>query len=76
MFAGALRYPLSLVRPHHDSIYYAYDGGETDTSKEVEYTGQQVDRFAREFSQIQYESDKNAGLASFAEKPRLKSFCN
>ncbi|MBE9422697.1 menaquinone-dependent protoporphyrinogen IX dehydrogenase, partial [Staphylococcus epidermidis] len=31
-------------------------GGETDTSKEVEYTDwQQVDRFAQEFSQIQYE---------------------
>jgi menaquinone-dependent protoporphyrinogen oxidase len=38
VFAGALRYPLSLVRSVYDSPHYEDDRGETDTSKEVVYT--------------------------------------
>lgn len=57
VFAGALRYP------HYrwfDRIMIRFimkmTGGETDTSKEVEYTDwQQVDRFTQEFRRIQYE---------------------
>ncbi|MFI8416253.1 menaquinone-dependent protoporphyrinogen IX dehydrogenase [Serratia sp. NPDC078593] len=57
VFAGALRYP------HYrwfDRVMIQFimrmTGGETDSSKEVEYTDwQQVDRFALEFSHIQYE---------------------
>ena len=57
VFAGALRYPRYRW---FDRIMIQFimrmTGGETDTSKEVEYTDwQQVDRFAQEFSQIQYE---------------------
>lgn len=57
VFAGALRYP------HYRwfdrvmiQLIMRMTGGETDSSKEVEYTDwQQVDRFAQEFSHIQYE---------------------
>ncbi|EJD6707010.1 menaquinone-dependent protoporphyrinogen IX dehydrogenase [Serratia marcescens] len=57
VFAGALRYPRYRW---FDRIMIQFimrmTGGETDTSKEVEYTDwQQVDRFAQEFSQIPYE---------------------
>ncbi|HGM5491021.1 TPA: menaquinone-dependent protoporphyrinogen IX dehydrogenase [Serratia fonticola] len=57
VFAGALRYPRYrwfdrvMIR-----LIMKMTGGETDTSKEVEYTDwQQVDRFSQEFSRIQYE---------------------
>jgi menaquinone-dependent protoporphyrinogen oxidase len=57
VFAGALRYP------HYrwfDRVMIRFimkmTGGETDTTKEVEYTDwQQVERFAQEFSCIQRE---------------------
>lgn len=57
VFAGALRYPryrwLDRVMIR---FIMKMTGGETDTSKEVEYTDwQQVDRFTQEFSRIQYE---------------------
>ncbi|CAI1891213.1 MULTISPECIES: menaquinone-dependent protoporphyrinogen IX dehydrogenase [Serratia] len=57
VFAGALRYPRYRW---FDRIMIQFimrmTGGETDTSKEVEYTDwQQVDRFAQEFSHIPYE---------------------
>lgn len=57
VFAGALRYPryrwLDRVMIR---FIMKMTGGETDTSKEVEYTDwQQVDRFSQEFSRIQYE---------------------
>lgn len=57
VFAGALRYPRYRW---FDRVMIRFimkmTGGETDTSKEVEYTDwQQVDRFAQEFSRIQYE---------------------
>ena len=57
VFAGALRYPryrwLDRVMIQ---LIMRMTGGETDTSKEVEYTDwQQVDRFAQEFGHFQYE---------------------
>lgn len=57
VFAGALRYPRYCWL---DRIMIRFimkmTGGETDTSKEVEYTDwQQVDRFTQEFSRIQDE---------------------
>ncbi len=57
VFAGALRYPryrwLDRVMIR---FIMKMTGGETDTSKEVEYTDwQQVDRFTQEFRRIQYE---------------------
>lgn len=57
VFAGALRYPryrwLDRVMIQ---LIMRMTGGETDSSKEVEYTDwQQVERFAQEFSHIQYE---------------------
>ncbi|CAI1742083.1 menaquinone-dependent protoporphyrinogen IX dehydrogenase [Serratia fonticola] len=57
VFAGALRYPRYRW---FDRVMIRFimkmTGGETDTSKEVEYTDwQQVDRFSQEFSRIQYE---------------------
>ncbi|KEY59140.1 menaquinone-dependent protoporphyrinogen IX dehydrogenase [Serratia sp. DD3] len=57
VFAGALRYPryrwLDRVMIR---LIMKITGGETDTSKEVEYTDwQQVDRFTQEFSHIQHE---------------------
>lgn len=57
VFAGALRYPRYRW---FDRIMIQFimrmTGGETDTSKEVEYTDwQQVDRFTQKFSQLVYE---------------------
>lgn len=57
VFAGALRYPRYRW---FDRIMIRFimkmTGGETDTSKEVEYTDwQQVDRFAQEISRAQGE---------------------
>ncbi|PVZ86284.1 menaquinone-dependent protoporphyrinogen IX dehydrogenase [Serratia sp. S1B] len=57
VFAGALRYPryrwLDRVMIR---LIMKITGGETDTSKEVEYTDwQQVDRFTQEFRHIQHE---------------------
>lgn len=57
VFAGALRYPryrwLDRVMIR---LIMKITGGETDTSKEVEYTDwQQVDRFTQEFGHIQNE---------------------
>lgn len=56
---------LQLDRSDNDSTYYAYDWGETDTSKEVEYTDwQQVSRFAQDFLALQYKSSYHAGYHS------------
>ncbi|WON77211.1 menaquinone-dependent protoporphyrinogen IX dehydrogenase [Serratia sp. UGAL515B_01] len=57
VFAGALRYPRYRW---FDRVMIRFimkmTGGETDTSKEVEYTDwQQVDYFAQELSRLQYE---------------------
>ncbi|HEI8867947.1 menaquinone-dependent protoporphyrinogen IX dehydrogenase [Serratia sp. AKBS12] len=57
VFAGALRYPRYRW---FDRIMIQFimrmTGGETDSSKEVEYTNwQEVDRFAQEFRQLPYE---------------------
>ncbi|AJI95599.1 flavodoxin domain protein [Yersinia ruckeri] len=56
VFAGALRYPrYRWLDRIMIQLIMRMTGGETDTSKEVEYTDwQQVSAFAREFSQIQY----------------------
>lgn len=57
VFAGALRYPrYRWIDRVMIRLIMKMTGGETDTSKEVEYTDwQQVDRFSQEFSRIQYE---------------------
>ncbi|MNN88770.1 Protoporphyrinogen IX dehydrogenase [menaquinone] [compost metagenome] len=57
VFAGALRYPrYRWFDRVMIQLIMRMTGGETDTSKEVEYTDwQQVDRFAQEFGHIQYE---------------------
>ncbi|CNF04794.1 menaquinone-dependent protoporphyrinogen IX dehydrogenase [Yersinia nurmii] len=56
VFAGALRYPrYRWFDRIMIQLIMRMTGGETDTSKEVEYTDwQQVSSFAREFSQMQY----------------------
>lgn len=57
VFAGALRYPrYRWFDRIMIQLIMCMTGGETDSSKEVEYTDwQQVERFAKEFSQIMYE---------------------
>ena len=54
VFAGALRYPrYRLFDRVMIQLIMRMTGGETDTSKEVEYTDwQQVARFAREFAEF------------------------
>lgn len=54
VFAGALRYPrYSWLDRTMIKMIMKMTGGETDTTKEVEYTDwQQVDRFARDFARF------------------------
>ncbi|CRG49910.1 protoporphyrinogen oxidase [Yersinia pseudotuberculosis] len=56
VFAGALRYPrYSWIDRIMIQLIMRMTGGETDTSKEVEYTDwQQVSRFAQDFLALQY----------------------
>ncbi|WP_145587413.1 menaquinone-dependent protoporphyrinogen IX dehydrogenase [Yersinia aldovae] len=57
VFAGALRYPrYRWIDRVIIQLIMRMTGGETDTSKEVEYTDwQQVSGFAQDFSALQYE---------------------
>ncbi|CNL47607.1 Protoporphyrinogen oxidase (PPO) [Yersinia aldovae ATCC 35236] len=57
VFAGALRYPrYCWIDRVMIQLIMRMTGGETDTSKEVEYTDwQQVSGFAQDFSALQYE---------------------
>ncbi|CNL26371.1 menaquinone-dependent protoporphyrinogen IX dehydrogenase [Yersinia aldovae] len=57
VFAGALRYPrYRWIDRVMIQLIMRMTGGETDTSKEVEYTDwQQVSGFAQDFSALQYE---------------------
>ena len=54
VFAGALRYPrYGWLERKMIKMIMKMTGGETDTTKEVEYTDwQQVDRFARDFARF------------------------
>ncbi|EEP90928.1 MULTISPECIES: menaquinone-dependent protoporphyrinogen IX dehydrogenase [Yersinia] len=56
VFAGALRYPrYRWIDKVMIQLIMRMTGGETDTSKEVEYTDwQQVSGFAQDFSALQY----------------------
>ncbi|CNJ20802.1 protoporphyrinogen oxidase [Yersinia rohdei] len=57
VFAGALRYPrYRWIDRVMIQLIMRMTGGETDTSKEVEYTDwQQVSSFAQDFSALSYE---------------------
>ncbi|HEI6966978.1 TPA: menaquinone-dependent protoporphyrinogen IX dehydrogenase [Yersinia enterocolitica] len=57
VFAGALRYPrYRWIDRVMIQLIMRMTGGETDTSKEVEYTDwQQVDRFTQDFAALQCE---------------------
>ncbi|CFQ40009.1 MULTISPECIES: menaquinone-dependent protoporphyrinogen IX dehydrogenase [Yersinia] len=57
VFAGALRYPrYRWIDRVMIQLIMRMTGGETDTSKEVEYTDwQQVSSFTQDFSALQYE---------------------
>ncbi|EIQ84124.1 protoporphyrinogen IX dehydrogenase [Yersinia pestis PY-64] len=56
VFAGALRYPrYSWIDRIMIQLIMRMTGGETDTSKEVEYTDwQEVSRFTQDFLALQY----------------------